>query len=169
MRTIYDATFTGLDISTTVDLLEFVPDQNMSIISMISLNNLSGQVGEYDSKIYLDEHLTIPDRKVLNFSGASSIALQSRSIAVYQNAAIKITLQGLIGDTNAGGRLLLLDASVFTLQELEILINEITPILINEVVSAVKGLSITVRPETKVLGPCKERITILNQCPKARR
>jgi hypothetical protein len=173
MRTIYDASFTGLDISDTVELLEFaVPDQNMSVISMISLNNLCGEVGEYDSKLYIDNHLAVPDRKVLNASGNTSISLQSRDISIYQGAVVKITLKGLVADTNVGGRLLLLDSSVFTLQELESLINEITPQLISQVVAAVKGINITVKPETKLLGPCKEPIVpsvkVLNQCSGSR-
>lgn len=164
MRTLYDETFTSLNISTEQELARFVvTDQNVAIIVMINLDSLSGDGGEYAARLTIDDRLVVPDRKVIIGSGIDSVSFQSRDIALYQDGILKINLQGTTGDTNVNGRLVIIDTSPVTVEEVSALVDGITPEIIEAVKTAIAGLDISVRPETKVFGPCKRTVVSMPQ------
>lgn len=164
MRTLYDETFANLDISSEQELAQFtVTGQHVALIVMINIDNLSGGGGEYAAKLQIDGRLVVPDRRIIVDAGNTAISIQSRDIVLYENGILKINLQGLIGDTNVSGRLLVIDTSPVTVEEVSSLINDITPEIINAVETAIGGMNVTVRPETRVLGPCQRPVVSIPQ------
>jgi len=153
MRTLYDDTFANLNIVTEQELAQFtVTGQNVALIVMVNVDNISTSGGEYAAKLRIDNRLVVPDRKVLVEAGQSAVSFQSRDIVLYENGVLKISLQGMPSDTNVNGRLLVIDTSPVTVQE--------------DVEEAISKLNVTVKPETKVLGVCKRSVVAM---PKIKR
>lgn len=167
MRTLYDDTFANLNITTEQELAQFtVTGQHVALIVMINVDNLSGSGGEYAAKLRIDNRLIVPDRKVIIDAGQTAVSFQSRDIVLYENGVLKINLQGMAGDTNVSGRLLVIDTSPVTVEEVSDLIDGMTPEIITAVEEAIGKLNVTVKPETKVLGPCQRTVVPM---PKVKR
>lgn len=163
MRTLYDESFSELNISSEQELAQFtVTGQSISLITLINISNLSGDGGQYYPKLYIDDHLVVPDRSVTIVPGVVSASFQSRNVAVYENGVLKVTIIGGNNDTNVQCRLLVLDVSPVTVEEMAELVNGITPTIVNTVEESISGINITVKPETKVVGPCKRPVVALN-------
>lgn len=159
MRTLYDEDLTGLDISAELELAQFtVSGQHVALIVMINLDGLSGVGGEYSVKLLIDDRLVVPDRQVTVEAGQTSISIQSRDLVLYEDGVLKIKMLGLAGDTNLSGRLIVIDTSPVTVEEVSDLVESITPTIITSVEAAIAGLNVTVKPETKVLGPCRRPV-----------
>lgn len=158
MRTLYDDTFTGLDISSEQELAQFtVTGQSVALIVMVNVDNLSGVGGDYSAKLSIDNRLVVPDRKVKVEAGNDSVSFQSRDIVLYENGILKVNLQGTVSDTNVSGRLLIIDTSPVTVEEVSDLISDVIPDIISAIQKAMKGVNIIVKPETKILGPCRPK------------
>ena len=156
MRTLYDETFTGLDITSEKVLAEFtVTGQNVALITVVNVDNISGVGGEYSAKLYIDDRIVVPDRKVLCDPGSTSVSFQSRDIVVYINVILSVKLKGLLGDTNVSGRLILIDNSPVTVQEVSDIVMSLIPDINQAIEDNMNKINITVKPETKILGVCQ--------------
>lgn len=170
MRTLYDGEFNNLDISSSQELAQFsITDASVALITMINVDNLSGVGGEYDAKLFVDNRLIVPDRKVYILGGYTSVSFQSRDLVLYAGGILSINLQGLAGDTNVSGRLIVIDTSPVTVQEVQNIVLGLTPTIVDTIEDSIDTLNVTVRPETKVLGPCASNIKggLLKPIPKS--
>ena len=160
MQTLADSLFSNLDISTEKELISFtITGQHAALIIMINVDGLAGVGGEYSAKVYIDNHLVVPDRTVIVASGMASISFQSRDIVLYKNGILKVLLKGLSGDVNVHGRMIIIDTSPVTVEEVSDLINSITPNILDSITLAIGNLNVSVRPEVKILGPCQKPVT----------
>ncbi len=156
MRTLYDEAFTGLDITSEKVLAEFtVTGQNVALITVVNVDNISGSGGEYSARLYIDDRIVVPDRKVFCDPGSTSVSFQSRDIVVYVNGVLSVKLKGLAGDTNVSGRLLLIDSSPVTVQEVSDIVLSLIPDINQAIEDNMDQINITVKPETKVVGACQ--------------
>lgn len=167
MRTLYDENFANLDISTEQELARFtVTDQHAALIIMINVDDLSGAGGEYSARVWIDDRIVVPDRKVIVDVGRTAVSFQSRDIVLYIDGILKVYLQGTASDTNVSGRLIIIDTSPVTVEEISDLIDGMTPDIISSIEQSIKNLDVTVKPETKVFGPCQKPITSVPQAYK---
>jgi hypothetical protein len=167
MRTLYDETFTGLDITSEKVLAEFtVTDQNVALITMVNVDNISGVGGEYSARLYIDDRIVVPDRKVFCDPGATSVSFQSRDIVVYIDGVLSIKLKGLGGDNNVSGRLILIDSSPVTVEEVSDIVMSLVPDINQAIQDNMDKINITVKPETRVLGACSRPVVAM---PKVRK
>lgn len=160
MRTLYDEEFADINISSEVVLAQFtVTGQNVALIAMVNVDGLSGIGGEYSAKLFIDDKLVVPDRRVFCTPGATSVSFQSRDLVVYENGLLTVKLQGLINDTSVSGRLILIDNSPVTVEEVRDLIMSIVPDINSEIVQNIDKINLTVKQETKVIGSCTKGIS----------
>lgn len=159
MRTLYDEPFSNLDITTEKVIASFtVSGQNVALIVMVNVDDIVGSGGEYSARLYIDDKLVVPDRKVFCDPGATSVSFQSRDIVVYEDGVLSVKLKGLPGDTDVSGRLMLIDNSPVTTQEVASIVMSIVPEINQAIVDNIDKLNILVKPETKVIGSCVQKI-----------
>lgn len=161
MRTLFDDEYNNINIATEQILAQFtITGQNVALIAMVNVDGLSGFGGEYAAKLYIDNRLVVPDRKVFCDPGATAVSFQSRDLVVYEGGVLTVTLKGLAGDTNVSGRLILIDSSPVTLQEVSAIVMSIVPDINDEIVQNIDKINVTVKQETKVFGTCEKAVKI---------
>lgn len=155
MRTLLDASFTGLDISSIKQLATLsVADRNMSVLVMLNLSNTCGDGGEYLVTVTIDGFTICPNREIYVDSGLTSIAFQSRDLIVNQGSQMIFYLLGLANDQNVSGRLILIDNSSINVQEMTDAIDGSVDGIIISINDAIKDITINVKQEQVVLGAC---------------
>jgi len=163
MRTLLDAQFTGLGISVSQSIATVnVTDRHITLMIMITLNNLGGDGGDYTVNLAIDSNTVTPVRAIPIDAGLTSIILQSRDVVLYQNGHLEISLLGQLTDTNVDGRVLMLETTAITAQEVQIAVESGTANIVSAVSNAVAQITINVSEQTKVLGPAPTCPTINN-------
>jgi len=155
MRTLLDESFSGLDLTSEQQIATVtVTDRPITLLIQFAVHGTSGAGGEYLVDVVVDEYLVVPSRKVFVEPGNTRMLFQSRDLMLYRNGVLALSVKGLAGDTDVSGRVLILETSPVTTQEVTTAIDGSTDQLISAVSDAVARMTINVSEKETVLGVC---------------
>ena len=155
MRTLLDEPFSGLDITYEQQIATVtVTDRNITLLVQLSVSDAGGVGGEYTINLTIDDFLVVPSRKVFVEPGNLMLLFQSRDLMLHRNGILVLSVKGLAGDSDVSGRVLVLETSPVTTQEVTTAIDGSTDRLISSVSDAVAQLTINVSEKETVLGVC---------------
>ncbi len=155
MRTLLDEPYSGLDITTEQQIATVtVTDRNISLLIQLSVGDVSGAGGEYTVNLTIDDYLVVPSRKVFVEPGSTKLLFQSRDLMLHRNGILVLSVKGLAGDSDVSGRVLILETSPVTTQEVTTAIDGSVDRLISSVSDAVAQMTINVSEKETVLGVC---------------
>ena len=162
MRTLLDETFTGLDITTEQQIVTVtVTDRHISLLVQLGLTGTTGAGGEYVINLMVDDYLMVPARKVFVEPSFDKLLFQCRDLMLYRNGVMSISVKGLAGDSDVSGRVLILETSPVTTQEMTTAIDGSVDQLISSVSDAIARLTINVSEKETVLGVCPTPVSTI--------
>lgn len=126
------------NIVTEQTILSYVATETQIVIAQISMQGVIGTGSQYEIRFYIDNLMVVPNQSVV-FNQTSGI-VQSGTIVLAAGSTIRATVQGVAGDTSVTIESKLIDSS---------------PVVISDIIEALTET--TIRPTTKILGPCRPR------------
>ena len=150
MNLLESAILNGQDLADFVEVFSYTADTARQVQPTIRLSSLSGQGGNYNIKVTINDSVLLPDRPVFVAGTITKVALTGRVLILSTNETLKILIQGNPNDINAIINVTLHDVTPSTAIDYS---TTATPAIIEAIETTIPQLQIIVRPETKILAP----------------
>jgi len=152
----------NLDLADFVEVLSYTADAQMQVQPILRLQDLSGNGGNYNFRVLINDSVLLPDRPVFVTSSLSKIFLTGRPLVLEVNDTMAIAIQGNPNDIAADVTASLYDITPSTAIDFAV---AATPYIIDAVSDAISTITINVRPETKVICPEGRTIKAIEVAP----